>query len=261
MSKLYVLFSSSAGNAAFFGSPAGGILIDDGVSYRRLLESLRRFSIPPIAIAGILVTHNHADHVQGLRVLLKNYPVPLYATQRTLGALSDLPANAQTQEVSLFEPFKAGDITVTPFPTMHDAPGSCGYRLQMPDGRCAAICTDLGVVTPAVEEGVYGADLVLLESNYDPDMLKTGPYPYPLRKRIVSDYGHLSNRDSADFAARLLAHGTTRLILGHLSPHNNTPALAKAALIARLQQDGKEENRDFLLEIASPEGLEKAVIF
>lgn len=106
---------------------------------------------------------------------------------------------------------------MTAFPTMHDAPGSCGYRFELPDGQTCAVCTDLGCVTPEVEKGVLGADLVLLEANYDPKMLRYGPYPASLQERIRGKYGHLSNGDSAGTAEMLIEHGTTRLILGHLS--------------------------------------------
>lgn len=144
---------------------------------------------------------------------------------------------------------------------MHDAPGSCGYRFELPDGQTCAVCTDLGCVTPEVEKGVLGADLVLLEANYDPKMLRYGPYPASLQERIRGKYGHLSNGDSAGTAEMLIEHGTTRLILGHLSEKNNTMPLAQQTVLEHLQEQGMRRNRDFLLQVASPEGLEQAVIF
>ena len=175
----------------------------------------------------------------------------------TARALPDVPLRAVT-------PQKAGIIAgveVFPFSTMHDAAGSCGYRFALPDGQSCAVCTDLGCVTPEVKKGVYGADLVLLEANYDPNMLRNGPYPEMLQERIRGKYGHLSNGDSAGMAEALIAHGTTRLILGHLSENNNTMPLAQQTVLEHLQEQGMRRNQDFLLQVSSPEGLKQVVIF
>ena len=144
---------------------------------------------------------------------------------------------------------------------MHGSPGSCCYRFELSDGQTCAVCTDLGCVTPEVKKGVYGADLVLLEANYDPSMLRNGPYPEMLQERIRGKYGHLSNGDSAGMAEALIAHGTTRLILGHLSENNNTMPLAQQTVLEHLQEQGMRRNQDFLLQVSSPEGLKQAVIF
>ncbi len=264
MSKFYSLFSSSQGNASFVGSASGGILIDAGISCRRLTKALEAHEIPPEAVRGIFVTHSHSDHVAGLRVFLKKYPIPVYATQDTLDGIQKnacLPPEAPLYCVTQTIPVSVADVQVTPFSTMHDAAGSCGYRIEMADGQTCAVCTDLGCVTSDVLDAVSGTDLVLLEANYDPQMLRTGPYPPPLQARIRGEYGHLSNGDSASLAERLVQSGTTRLVLGHLSEHNNTQRLAKETVLTHLQEQGMAQNRDFLLQVSTPEGLEQVVIF
>ena len=201
MSKFYSLFSSSKGNASFVGSPAGGVLVDAGVSCRRLLQSLAAHDIPEKAVQAVCITHTHTDHIAGLRVFLGKHPVPVYGTAETLAQLrfSDkFPQDADLREILPTETIHTDSVAVTAFPTMHDAPGSCGYRFELPDGQTCAVCTDLGCVTPEVEKGVLGADLVLLEANYDPKMLRYGPYPASLQERIRGKYGHLSNGDSRD---------------------------------------------------------------
>ena len=263
MSKFYSLFSSSKGNASFVGGPSGGILVDAGVSCRRLTRSLAAHDIPAEAVQAICITHAHSDHIAGLRVFLKSHPVPVYATEETLQELSgamalpDVPLRAVT-------PQKAGIIAgveVLPFSTMHDAAGSCGYRFALPDGQSCAVCTDLGCVTQEVWNTVSGTDLVLLEANYDPEMLRNGPYPLYLQERIAGEEGHLSNFDSAGLAEQLIRSGTTRLVLGHLSQNNNTMPLAERTVLTHLREEGMARNRDFLLQVSSPEGLEQAVIF
>ena len=258
MAKFYPLFSSSSGNAAYLGGRNAGLLIDAGVSCKKILGALACNGLQPQAIQGIFITHTHSDHVKGLRVLLKHCPVPVYGTACTLGHLAqELPPG--TQMIPMEETVVCGEYEVTCFPTMHDAPGSCGYRIHTPDDRYCAVCTDLGIVTEDVRQMVYGCDMVLLEANYDPEMLRQGPYPPELKYRILSEHGHLSNPDSGTFAAELVAHGTTRLLLGHLSPHNNTPALAAETVTGALQ--GFTEGMDYLLGIAPVETQGGAVIF
>ena len=264
MSKFYSLFSSSKGNASFLGSPAGGVLIDAGVSCRRLVRALEAREISPEAVQAICITHSHSDHVAGLRVFLGKYGVPVYGTPQTLAEIQcdkRLRADADLREILPRQTVHTGEIGITAFSTMHDAPGSCGFRFELPDGQTCAVCTDLGCVTAEVEEAVFGADLVLLEANYDAEMLRHGPYPAYLQERIRGKYGHLSNRDSAGLAQALISHGTTRLVLGHLSENNNTMPLAQKTVLRHLQAEGMRENRDFLMQVSAPEGLEEAVIF
>lgn len=261
MAKFYSLFSSSSGNAAYLGNGSAGILFDIGVSCRKLCTALQERELAPNAIQAICITHTHIDHIRGLAVFLKNYPIPVYGTAETLQTLAE-----QCNRTDLFHTITpgqpeaiSGQWEVTAFSTPHDAAGSCGYRIHTADDRVCAVCTDLGTVTPEVRNGVQGCDMVLLEANYEPSLLAAGAYPYPLKQRISGEQGHLSNQDSADFARELVETGTTRLVLGHLSPHNNTAACAERAALQGMPD--MVRNRDYLLQVATPTGLQQAVIF
>ena len=176
------------------------------------------------ALAGVLVTHEHSDHVKGLAVLLRHDPVPVYALPAVCAALrAQLPAEC-LHEIAPDVPFCLGDVRVTPFATLHDAAGSCGYRL---DGSAHfGLCTDLGVVTDTVRAALCGVDCAVIEANHDPELLRTGPYPVYLKRRIASDHGHLSNESAGALAVFLAENGAQQLVLGHLSRENNTPRAA-----------------------------------
>ncbi len=261
MAKFYPLFSSSSANASYIGGRNAGILVDAGASCKKILEALACNGLQQKAVQGIFITHTHTDHTKGLRVLAKKLGVPIYGTQqslRTLEQRGDVPEGAVTVAVDTGA-IACGDCEITAFPTMHDAAGSCGYRIHTADDRYCAVCTDLGMVTSEVTAAVEGCDMVLLESNYDVHMLQYGPYPPELKARIASMYGHLSNVESAGFAAHLVRSGTTRLLLGHLSPHNNTPEKAAQAALQSLQ--AFEQGLDYVLGIAPVETQGGAVIF
>ncbi|MCQ2417195.1 MAG: MBL fold metallo-hydrolase [Oscillospiraceae bacterium] len=260
MARIYPLFSSSKGNAVFVGTPECGILIDCGVSARRLTKKLEECGIPIAAIQGIFITHDHMDHVSGLRVFVRKNPVTVYAepvTRKNLYAAHYLEQDAVCEELT--GTIRCGGITVTPFATSHDTSQSCGYRLEMPDGRCCAVCTDLGYVSETVHAAILGCHLVLLEANYDADMLRRGPYPPYLKERIASQHGHLSNEECGAEAASLIAGGTTHFVLGHLSQENNLPAAAEQTVMQYLS--GYQRGKDYLLDVAAPESEGRMIVF
>lgn len=255
------LFSGSSGNCLYVGNADSGILIDAGVSARRIETALAAREIAPSAIRAILVTHEHSDHTSGLRVFQKRYHTPIYASHGTLAALLEEKMVAETDNCFPVEEICLDDFEITAFPTSHDCRESNGFRIVLRDGRTVGIATDLGYVTEAVREGLCGCDLVHIESNHDVRMLENGPYPYPLKRRILSERGHLSNEACAAELSALLQNGTTRVMLGHLSRENNLPALAHATALAALQVQGAVENRDFTLQVAPPENAVSPLIF
>lgn len=254
MARIYPLFSSSKGNATFVGTQKGGILIDAGVSCKRLFSALDANGIPASAIHGIFISHTHSDHISGLKVFTKNQNVPVFAQKANLDEI--VAKNKVDSKCSLHEVDSTdiciGDFMVHSFNTPHDTAASCGYRIETPDGKIFVSCTDLGHITSEAEENLTGADLVLLESNYDVNMLRNGSYPYELKMRIESTHGHLSNNDCSSELVHLLKNGTYRFILGHLSQENNTPQIAEQTAINTLSQIAN--SKDYMLITARPEG-------
>lgn len=252
MPRIYPLFSSSQGNCTYIGSTKEGILIDCGVSCKRLCAALELSGLSINAVKGIFITHEHIDHIRGLAVTTKKKPIPVYANADTLDVLSTKNAiSFQSRDIT--DSVKIGGMTVTPFPTSHDAVSPCGYRIDFDSGECCCTCTDLGVVTDKVRAALKGANAVLLEANYDEQMLREGDYPVELKQRIRSEYGHLSNSDSGKLAAKLVADGTTRIILGHLSQENNTPQTAADTVTDILSDYGFTRDKDYILTCAPVE--------
>lgn len=263
MSRFCPLFSSSKGNSIFLAGGGTSLLIDAGVSYKRLREALDSQGYSVSDLSGVLITHEHSDHISGLGTLLKKTNVPLYASKGTLEYLwlnNYIPLHTKVYECGS-DAVTVGDIEVTAFNTPHDAAHSVGYRFTMPDLRTVAVATDLGHITDAVRQSLLGCDLVMLESNYDPGMLECSSYPYILKRRIKSDFGHLSNDVCSDMLIKLVKSGAARFVLGHLSEQNNIPELARQTAKAAFDAAGMLENRDYTLAVAPARGRTEAVVF
>lgn len=240
MTYFCTLASGSEGNCYVYVSGLQRILVDAGKNTRYINQRLGELALSVGDLTHILITHSHSDHVSALPVLLKHTRATLVCSHGTFTAIaSRLPCGVP---VTLFNPgeeLALGEIPAKTFSTSHDAPGSCGYVL----GRGAeqvAVCTDLGTMSGDLFETIRGSGTVLLECNHDVQRLWNGPYPYPLKQRILSDRGHLSNAFSAKVAVRLCQTGTRRLLLAHLSAENNTPQLALSAVRGALEQAGLE---------------------
>lgn len=261
MARIYPLFSSSKGNSTFIGTEQGGILIDCGVSFKRLSAALEINNIPLSAIQAVFITHEHSDHIAGLAMLTKKTGLPVYGQKRTLQRLCDTDKISPTSPVIDItgKAIACAGSEVTCFNTPHDTIQSCGYRIHTSDDKYCAVCTDLGHITPEVDEALTGCRLVLLEANYDENMLRTGPYPLYLKERILSQNGHLSNTDCAAQVDKLIQRGTTHFILGHLSQDNNHPRLADYTVENNLPRYTR--SRDYLLGVAPVETKGGAVIF
>lgn len=260
MARYCPLFSGSSGNCTYIGTAEGGILVDAGVSAKRIETALRERDIEPHSIEAVFVTHEHIDHISGLRLLTKRYGWRVYASCGTLEAIADTrPLEPQTVcEVIGETGVCAAGMEIQPFATSHDSRESLGFRITLPDGRRVAVATDTGVMTDTVRAALSGCDLVHIESNHDVRMLENGPYPYYLKRRILADTGHLSNDACAAELTALAQNGTTRFVLAHLSRENNLPEIAYMTAQAALSGAGMQENIDFLLQVA-PRGAEAPV--
>jgi len=251
MLNLISLFSSSKGNCTYVCSENTKLLVDIGVSTKRLVESLNTHEINPEEIQGILITHEHSDHIKGIRVFCKKYNVPVFASKKTWPTLVSLEINNALKNE--FEPnskFKIGDIDVLPFSIPHDAIDPCGFNLICENEK-VTVATDIGHITPSLLNSFENSKAILLESNHDINMLRAGKYPYLLKQRIIGNYGHLSNITSAETVEYLIKKGTKKFILAHLSEDNNIPSLALATVKSRLSTNNIDLT-GISIEVATP---------
>ncbi len=229
--RLISLYSGSTGNSFLLVTPVANILIDAGKSAKRLCMALQQAGVEPDSISAIFVTHEHSDHISALPVFLKKHQIPVHLPKNCVYRLEK-----DDWVLPLLRPHQVKDtvdingVTVRLFPTPHDSRGSVGFCFEIPqeDGTSVRIgyATDIGYISPEVEQNLLGCQAVILESNHDLEMLENGPYPYDLKLRVSSRRGHLSNSDSASFASRLCRNGTCALMLAHLSQENNIPDIA-----------------------------------
>lgn len=233
MAKFISLYSGSKGNANVILSRSGtALLLDCGVSLAKLRRGLAAVGLTPEQLQGVLLTHEHSDHISGLSTLLSHYSMPVYCNRRTALAI---PVISEAAVVAENETFTVGDIEITRFSTYHDAAGPCGYCFCA-DGVKVAALTDCGCMDSVILSHIQGCELLYIESNYDETMLQNGPYPPHLRRRIRSERGHLSNCDCADTVVKLALLGLKQVILGHVSEQNNTYMLAGATTMDPLRR-------------------------
>lgn len=235
MLTVHSIASGSEGNSLLVSAGGTHILVDAGISARRITAALSSLGLTPGDIAGVLVTHEHSDHTAGLATLTKQYRLPLYASGGTAGALcARIPHAADVLHLLPRQGvLTLGDVQVTVFPTSHDAAESIDFRFDC-GGAALGVLTDTGCVTPEAEQALQGVDLLVLESNHDEDWLLSGPYPYYLKQRILGNRGHLSNDAAAALAQRMASAGTRQFVLAHLSRENNTPERARQTMARAL---------------------------
>ena len=238
------LCSGSSGNASYLEAGGVRLLVDAGVTARRMKELLDMIDVDPAGLDAILVTHEHSDHVSGVGVLSRKYDLPVFAVAECWENMPRNLGEIAPKNMRVFEPdrdFYLKQLCVHPFSTPHDAAHAVGYTF-VNSGKKLSIMTDIGHVSSAMLEAVACSDLILLEANHDVDMLKAGSYPYPLKMRILSSRGHLCNEDAGLVLQKLYARGVKNAILGHLSQENNTPELALVTVQSVLESAGLLES-------------------
>lgn len=256
MNRFFTLSSSSAGNSYYLGNEDGGILIDCGTSCRTAEKSLSSNGIDPDSLYGIVITHEHSDHIKGLNVFLSKHSIPVYASEaviKVLVACQNVPDTAKLVPIDE-NGTVIGPFLVSPFHISHDSVGGYGYSVTTSDGRKITTCTDTGHLSDEAVRHLCGSSLVLLESNYEKVMLEAGRYPYPLKVRIEGPQGHLSNDDCAGILPELVRKGTKHIILAHLSKENNTPDMALNSALYSLSMAGFKRDSDYTLEVAPRSG-------
>ena len=250
------LFSGSGGNATFVSLGETRLLVDAGVSASRLKGALSLLGVNPGSLSGILVTHEHLDHVKGIEVFSKMAGVPVYANAGTWQGILKRKGNVPHElrrVITTGEDFFIGGVNVRPFAIPHDAFDPVGYVFSRGAGKLG-IATDIGYLSESWMSWLMGCQALVLESNHDVELLREGSYPAHLKRRILSRKGHLCNEDSAKALASLAAGGTQGAFLGHLSQENNRPELAFSCAERALQEANIRVGESFYLSVAAPEG-------
>ena len=252
--QMVPLYSGSSGNSIFLQFGRRRFLVDVGCSCKRISEALHSIGQNPADLDGVFITHHHTDHVQGLDVFTRKYGIPIYATEgswRGIRFFEKKPHDAALDRVVFpGEAVRMNEVRVDSFPTPHDAEGSVGYRFSTED-YSMAVLTDLGYVSEEILACIKGCDAVLIEANYNHEMLWNGPYPWHLKKRVDGRTGHLCNSDCGAVIRDLIAHGTKQFVLGHLSQENNSPRTAMREIEEYLQSYGLLREMDYQMEVAS----------
>ena len=259
MFKFCSLYSGSSGNCSLVQTEKTKILIDAGESTKKITEALNSLNINPTCIDGIIITHEHSDHTKGLGNLSKKYNIPVYANKETWDAMPSQREKINIENIKLFtfDDFKIGDIKIKAFPIPHDAANPCGFNLYKGKKKMSLV-TDIGHINKDIIANLENSSFVLLESNYEPEVLKCSPYPYLLKERIKGPNGHLSNTDAGKAISYLSMHGLKDVMLGHLSKENNFPELAYKSVVNELIENNVSETI-VCLNIASRYGISEMI--
>jgi phosphoribosyl 1,2-cyclic phosphodiesterase len=252
MIKFCSLYSGSSGNAIFLSDGNTKILIDTGLSGKRIFEALVSIGERPSELSAILVSHEHSDHIRGVGVVSRKVDVPIYANQNTWEAMEHSIGPVSLRNKMYFDTgsgFEIGNIAIKAFPIPHDAAEPVGFNFFIGNSKVTT-ATDIGHMNRELLCHIEGSDLLLIESNHDVEMLKVGPYPWPLKKRILGELGHLSNEMAGKVVAYLAEKGTRNFLLGHLSRENNFPELAYETVRNILREKNIDIEKDIKLSVA-----------
>ena len=234
-------------------TPGTSLLVDIGVNGKEIQTALQAIDESIMEVDGILLTHEHVDHMRGVGVVMRKHKIPLYVNQATWDRMQTLTIGAIPDNlvhiIRSDSEFEIGDMSIRSFRTPHDAVESVGYRITA-DNRSVSIFTDIGEIKNELLAHVCGSDTIFIESNYDYEMLWNGPYPWFLKKRIHGAHGHLSNMDCAQTIGALLEKGTSRFVLSHLSKENNSPEIALRTTTQFLTEMGARTGKDFEIQVA-----------
>ncbi|MBO4410740.1 MAG: MBL fold metallo-hydrolase [Lachnospiraceae bacterium] len=253
--RIQAIASGSNGNCIYIEEENTRILVDAGISCRRIGEALALLGTSPASLSGILITHEHADHVMGLAAFVRRLHIPVYTCSETASAIrfsdqSRLAELNEFREIRPGEPFRVGSLRILPIPTHHDAAAPVSFRVEGPD-RTFAVLTDTGCIDEDMIAALQGLNGILLESNHDIRMLEAGSYPFVLKRRILGDFGHLSNESAIRILDRLMNPGMKLILLGHISEENNYPELVELTLRQFLEQVPTErKDPDLIHEVA-----------
>ncbi len=245
------LYSGSSGNSIFVSSGKAKILVDAGLPGKSIEAALKSIGESPCDIDGIFVTHEHTDHIKGIGVMSRKYDIPIYANEKTWKSMCGSIGKIKEYNIKVFDKrsISIKDMDIVNYSIPHDAACPVGYSIYS-SGKKASIATDLGCFTEEVKRNIEDSDVILLESNHDVEMLKFGPYPYNLKRRILSNVGHLSNDDCGIAIANMVNDKPMNIVLGHLSKTNNYPELAYQTVVNLLTERKIKLGKDVNLSMA-----------
>ena len=233
--QVSVLASGSKGNSTYIEMDGTRLLVDAGVSTRRIRQELAVLDVDIRTLDGIFITHEHRDHIKGLTTLSKQYHEPIFTRQQTFSSMYCVDTIPPECFQEIKDTVRLGRLSVEAFNIPHDAADPVGYRIR--GSRCCTVATDLGFVTSSVQAAIEGADVLVLEANHDPELLRNGSYPWALKRRILSNRGHLSNSDAAWALVRMKQHPRA-VFLAHMSEENNRPEIVRKTVQEILAQQG-----------------------
>ena len=249
--KVCSLYSGSSGNSTYIGTEKTHILVDAGVSMKNIVTGLKQLEVDGRQLTGVLITHEHSDHIKGVGAISRQFNVPIYANEETWQAMDSKLGRIDSANRRVFNngmDFYIQDINVQPYQIPHDAADPVGFSLFYKNKKIS-ITTDLGHTNSKIIKAVMDSDLVILEANHDADMLKAGPYPMYLKKRILGRKGHLSNEDTGQALLELIKGKVTHVLLAHLSRENNYPQLAYQTVVNILSSNDIQVGKDIQVDM------------
>ena len=254
------LYSGSSGNSLFIETKNTKLLVDAGVSSKKIETALNDINIDPKSLDGVLITHEHTDHVQGLGTLSKKFDLPVFVNQETLDAMPKQRDKISDKNIKTFkisDKFEIGDLKIKPFSIPHDAANPCGFSIWK-DNKKISIATDIGHMTNPILKSLEESLFIMLEANYDPEILRCSSYPFTLKSRIAGSIGHLPNEMAGKTISHLLKSGLKNAMLGHLSKESNFPELAYQTVVDELISNNYNENT-INLSVASRDNHSKII--
>jgi phosphoribosyl 1,2-cyclic phosphodiesterase len=251
------LSSGSDGNATYIGTSRTNILVDVGLTLKDTIDALQSIDVSPYDLDAILISHEHVDHIRSAGALSRKFDIPVYANQETWKAMQQKVGDIASHNVRIFYTgmdFYINDINIQSYAVPHDAAEPVGFCFYSGNKKIS-IVTDLGHTNTSIIKMVQDSDLILLEANHDVHMLQMGPYPWPLKKRIMGKYGHLSNEQAGMALVEMLKDRTMYVLLAHLSQENNLPALAYETVTSILVSNGIKPGKDVVIDLTYRNGI------
>lgn len=247
--KFCSLFSGSSGNCQYIKTENTTILVDAGLSGKKIQQEIVNIGEDPKKVDAIFITHEHIDHIQGAGIMSRRLNVPIYANRKTWEAMGTYIGDIKSENIKILdECAEVGDLSIMPFDISHDAAHPVGYNIFYKNKKISLV-TDTGCTNDLIINSIMDSDLLLVESNHDEDMVLIGPYPWTLKRRVLGEFGHMSNDTAGNLISRVVRRGTEIVLLGHLSKENNFPQLAYKTVENILKENFIDVNPGICLEM------------